>query len=86
MVLTKSFRESVIEELRDEDSPRTTLREAINDINPYFPGADSPLPELAGRDRIREQVRVAIRCALLKSCAEANQCCISGIHFKNGDR
>ena len=28
--------------------------------NPYSPGAGSPPPELAGRDRIREQVRVAI--------------------------
>jgi hypothetical protein len=29
-------------------------------LNPYSPGAGSPPPELAGRDRIREQVRVAI--------------------------
>lgn len=28
--------------------------------NPYCPGAGSPPPELAGRDRVREQVRVAI--------------------------
>ena len=28
--------------------------------NPYSPGAGSPSPELAGRERIREQVRVAI--------------------------
>ena len=28
--------------------------------NPYSPGAGSPPPELAGRDRLREQVRVAI--------------------------
>jgi hypothetical protein len=28
--------------------------------NPYSPGAGSPPPELAGRDRIREQVRIAI--------------------------
>jgi hypothetical protein len=28
--------------------------------NPYSPGAGSPPPELAGRDRIREQVRVVI--------------------------
>jgi hypothetical protein len=28
--------------------------------NPYSPGAGSPPSELAGRDRIREQVRVAI--------------------------
>jgi hypothetical protein len=28
--------------------------------NPYSPGAGSPPPELAGRERIREQVRVAI--------------------------
>lgn len=28
--------------------------------NPYSPGAGSPPPELAGRDEIREQVRVAI--------------------------
>lgn len=28
--------------------------------NPYSPGAGSPPPELAGRDKIREQVRVAI--------------------------
>lgn len=28
--------------------------------NPYAPGAGTPPPELAGRDRIREQVRVAI--------------------------
>jgi predicted AAA+ superfamily ATPase len=28
--------------------------------NPYSPGAASPPPELAGRDKIREQVRVAI--------------------------
>ena len=29
-------------------------------LNPYAPGAGTPPPELAGRDRIREQVRVAI--------------------------
>ena len=28
--------------------------------NPYSPGAGSPPPELAGRDRIRGQVRIAI--------------------------
>ncbi len=28
--------------------------------NPYAPGAGTPPPELAGRDRLREQVRVAI--------------------------
>ncbi len=28
--------------------------------NPYAPGAGSPPPELAGRDELREQVRVAI--------------------------
>lgn len=28
--------------------------------NPYSPGAGDPPPELAGRDRIREQVRIAI--------------------------
>src|ERR1035438_272858 len=28
--------------------------------NPYSPGAGSPPPELAGRDRLREQIRVAI--------------------------
>ena len=28
--------------------------------NPYSPGAGSPPPELAGRDELREQVRVAI--------------------------
>jgi hypothetical protein len=28
--------------------------------NPYAPGAGTPPPELAGRDRIREQVRIAI--------------------------
>ncbi len=28
--------------------------------NPYAPGAGTPPPELAGRDRIREQIRVAI--------------------------
>lgn len=28
--------------------------------NPYSPGAGAPPPELAGRDRIREQVRIAI--------------------------
>jgi hypothetical protein len=28
--------------------------------NPYSPGAGTPPPELAGRDRIREQVRIAI--------------------------
>jgi AAA ATPase domain len=28
--------------------------------NPYAPGAGSPPPELAGRDRLREQVRVAV--------------------------
>jgi hypothetical protein len=28
--------------------------------NPYSPGAGSPPPELAGRDRLREQVRIAI--------------------------
>jgi hypothetical protein len=37
-------------------------KEAIMDPveNPYSPGAGSPPPELAGRDKIREQVRVAI--------------------------
>ncbi len=29
-------------------------------VNPYSPGAGSPPPELAGRDKLREQVRVAI--------------------------
>ncbi len=29
-------------------------------LNPFSPGAGAPPPELAGRDRIREQVRVAI--------------------------
>jgi len=29
-------------------------------LNPYSPGAGSPPPELAGRDKLREQVRVAI--------------------------
>jgi hypothetical protein len=28
--------------------------------NPYSPGAGSPPPELAGRDRLREQVRIAV--------------------------
>ena len=28
--------------------------------NPYSPGAGSPPPELAGRDRLREQIRIAI--------------------------
>jgi predicted AAA+ superfamily ATPase len=28
--------------------------------NPYSPGAGNPPPELAGRDKLREQVRVAI--------------------------
>ncbi len=28
--------------------------------NPYSPGAGSPPPELAGRDKLREQVRIAI--------------------------
>ena len=28
--------------------------------NPYSPGAGSPPPELAGRDRLREDVRIAI--------------------------
>ena len=28
--------------------------------NPYSPGAGTPPPELAGRDKLREQVRVAI--------------------------
>ncbi len=28
--------------------------------NPYAPGAGSPPPELAGRDRLREQVRIAL--------------------------
>src|SRR5665213_1832911 len=28
--------------------------------NPYAPGAGTPPPELAGRDKLREQVRVAI--------------------------
>ncbi len=28
--------------------------------NPYCPGAGSPPPELAGRDKVREQVRVAV--------------------------
>ena len=28
--------------------------------NPYSPGAGSPPPELAGRDKIREQIRIAI--------------------------
>ena len=29
-------------------------------VNPYSPGAGSPPPELAGRDKLRDQVRVAI--------------------------
>jgi len=29
-------------------------------LNPYSPGAGTPPPELAGRDRLREQVRIAI--------------------------
>jgi len=29
-------------------------------VNPYSPGAGSPPPELAGRDSLREQVRIAI--------------------------
>lgn len=29
-------------------------------INPFAPGAGAPPPELAGRDRLREQVRIAI--------------------------
>jgi Cdc6-like AAA superfamily ATPase len=28
--------------------------------NPYSPGAGSPPPELAGRDAVREQVRIGI--------------------------
>ena len=28
--------------------------------NPYTPGAGAPPPELAGRDKIREQIRIAI--------------------------
>ena len=28
--------------------------------NPYAPGAGTPPPELAGRDQLREQIRVAI--------------------------
>ena len=32
MVLTRSFRESVMEELRDKDYRRAFLREAINDL------------------------------------------------------
>jgi len=29
-------------------------------LNPYSPGAGTPPPELAGRDELREKVRVAI--------------------------
>jgi hypothetical protein len=29
-------------------------------LNPYSPGAGTPPPELAGRDRLREQVRIAL--------------------------
>ncbi|HCC58555.1 MAG TPA: AAA family ATPase [Solibacterales bacterium] len=29
-------------------------------LNPYSPGAGSPPPELAGRDKLREQIRIAI--------------------------
>jgi hypothetical protein len=29
-------------------------------VNPYAPGAGAPPPELAGRDRLREQVRIAL--------------------------
>src|SRR4051812_23121580 len=29
-------------------------------LNPYAPGAGTPPPELAGRDEVRESVRVAI--------------------------
>ena len=29
-------------------------------LNPYSPGAGTPPPELAGRDELRERVRVAI--------------------------
>lgn len=28
--------------------------------NPYAPGAGTPPPELAGRDAVREQVRIAL--------------------------
>ena len=30
-------------------------------LNPYAPGAGTPPPELAGRDEIREQARIACR-------------------------
>jgi len=43
--------------------------------NPYAPGAGTPPPELAGRDRIREQVRVAIaRIRVRELCEE----CVDG--------
>ena len=39
--------------------------------NPYSPGAGSPPPELAGRDRIREQVRIAIARIRLGNAAKS---------------
>lgn len=29
-------------------------------LNPYSPGAGTPPPELAGRDAVREQVRISL--------------------------
>jgi len=30
-------------------------------INPYTPGAGTPPPELAGRDALRENIRIAVK-------------------------
>ena len=40
--------------------------------NPYSPGVGSPPPELAGRDRIREQVRVAIARIRVSNAAKSD--------------
>lgn len=41
--------------------PKFTIIERMDPIsNPYTPGAGTPPPELAGRDELREQVRIAL--------------------------
>src|SRR5688572_5686010 len=39
--------------------------------NPYSPGAGSPPPELAGRDKLREQIRIAIERMRLGNSAKS---------------
>jgi hypothetical protein len=40
-------------------------------LNPYAPGAGTPPPELAGRDKLREQVRIAIARIRLGNAAKS---------------